>query len=671
MDTKTKGGCVRLFYALFVLGAMTIWQVGSAGESASGPSAGINRLIVKLRDRPGAGAAAMATAKRLSAPGLALGQIRRMSGGAEILALPGGMTPGEAQAVAEQLMQNPDVEFAEPDRWVEPAMVPTDPQYPYQWYLHDATSEVAAASLPNAWALEAGAPSIVVAVVDSGILSHEDLDVGRVLPGYDFISDLYIANDGDGRDANPADPGNWVTATDASAYPAMCGSSARDSSWHGTHVAGIIAATGDNGLGIAGINWGSKLLPVRVLGKCGGYLSDVLDGLRWAAGVSDPYLPANSNPARVINLSLGSVAACGPATQSAVNDALKRGAVVVAAAGNNFSGSAGAADAGAITPGNCAGVVTVGALDYWGSQARYSRTGANVTLSTPGLAQSLFNTGDTVPDADAYAYLQGTSMSAASVSGVASLMLSLNPALTPEQVRSKLQASARAFPDGSTCAPGVCGAGMLDAARAVRSAMANAGLDQQVPPGATVTLSGAGSVAVAPASIVSYEWAQTGGAPVLFSGGSITDRVFTAPVDAQILTFELTVTDDTGMTASDSVSVRVVSPVSFSSSSTTGGGSVSGGGGGCFIATAAYGTAEAADVVHLRRFRDRYLMTNVIGRAFVATYYKLSPPFADAIRPHPLLRKLIRIGLMPYVALARWFRDGSAASVAAARDGSR
>jgi serine protease len=639
-----------------------------AASNSGATADSVQRLLVKRR--------AVATARGSvttpggvrawsAAAGVALTSVRPMSGGAEVVMLPHPMTPAEAQAIVQRLQQDPGVEFVEPDRRVRPFLIPNDPDYSSQWYLHDARGEIAAANLPGAWDLSDGAPGVVVAVIDTGLLPHADIDPARVLPGYDFVSDPFMANDGDGRDTDTADPGDWVSDAEVGTHYG-CGTYAHASSWHGTHVAGIIGASADNGIGVSGVNPNAKLLPVRVLGKCGGYLSDVLDGARWAAGVADPSLPPNPHPARVLNLSLGAETVCTPLVQSAINDVLARGAVVVAAAGNN------AGEAAAITPGNCAGVIAVAALDRGGNRAYYSSSGPTVALSAPGGAQyflndangllSLFNVGTSAPTAspagDTYAFLQGTSVSAPQVAAVASLMLALNPWLSPAQIREKLQATARTFPAGSTCTSDSCGAGMLDAAVALQSAantvapIADAGTDQTVNANTLVALNGVSSAAATPARIVSYSWTQLSGPAVALSHPTGIDPTFVAPVQGGTLRFQLTVADDGGLTATDAVDVQVAAATVSSSSADSNAG---GGDSRCFIATAAYGTAEAADVRGLRRFRDRYLMTNPLGRAFVATYYRLSPPFADAIRPHPWLRQLVRIGLTPYVAVARWF----------------
>jgi serine protease len=640
----------------------------------------VPQIMVKLRNASTARAAQIGgeALRGLSeSAGVTVQHVRRMSGGVQILALPRHTTPGQTRAVIQQLLRDPNVEFAEPDHWVQPLLVPGDARYPEQWSLHEAVSEIAGANLPAAWDLTTGASGLVIAVVDTGVVVHADLDSTRMLAGYDFVTDAFVANDGDGRDGDPADPGDWVSAGDIASYQRLCTQS-ESSSWHGTHVTGIIAANGNNGAGVAGINWNSKLLPVRVLGKCGGYLSDVLDGARWAAGLAVPGAPVNSHPARVINMSLGATTSCSPLVQSAIDEILAAGVVVVAAAGNSGQ------DASAITPGNCPGVIAVGSIGRDGNRAYYSSTGATIALSAPGGAQmfindaggilSLLNTGATVPDAspggDRYAFLQGTSMAAPHVTGVVSLMLSLSPGLTPAQVRQKLRAASRSFPDGSTCTASLCGAGMLDALAAVQSALkttppvANAGDDTQAEPGAAITLNGAGSSATAPAILSGYAWTQISGTPVALSDAQAVSPSCASPGDSDTLVFQLTVTDDGALSSSDTVEVRVGSGVhtAAGSSSDNGGG---GGGGGCFIATAAYGTASAPEVRFLRGFRDRYLLTHGVGRVLVAAYYKSSPPLAEFIRSRPTLRAMVRAGLVPYVTAARWFGSAPAESAPA------
>ena len=257
-----------------------------------------------------------------------------------------------------------------------------------------------------------------------------------------------------------------------------------NSSWHSTHLAGTIAAQTNNGYGVAGVNWKSRILPVRVLGKCGGYDSDIVDGVTWAAGLPVTGVPTNPFPARVINLSLSGVSACPQLYQDAFNAVLATGAVIAVAAGNANQ------DASFHTPANCNGVITVAATGRAGQRANYSDYGSMVEIAAPGgsitdtgstadLVLSTLNTGTTLAEPLAggldYAEYQGTSMATPHVAGTAALMLARNPSLTPAQVTSIMQSSARAFPsvpaynrDCKASGPltgtqQLCGAGILDA----------------------------------------------------------------------------------------------------------------------------------------------------------------------------------------------------------------
>ena len=422
-----------------------------------------NRLIIKAQSSSPSqphGVSQTWLAELSAFAGFGLENLRPMSGGAHVLRLPRELPLAAVTQITRRLELHPDIAYAEPDRRIWPAVIPNDPRFAEQWHLFE---DAGGMRLSSAWDTTTGNPGVVVAVLDTGILAnHPDL-TGRTLPGFDFISNFGgRPNDGDGRDADPGDPGNWVEAAgdDCSAGTFVA------STWHGTHVAGSIAASADNGLGIAGINWVSKVLPVRVLGKCGGFFSDVVDGMRWAVGMEVPGVPANPNPARVLNLSLAARSSCVTLIQGAVNDVIAAGAVVVAGVGNNNDNAA------SFTPANCRGVMAVAATTRSGARAAYSNFGARVDISAPGglngtgSVLSTSNTGTTGPATHNYRAMVGTSMAAAQVSGVASLVLSANPGLTPAGVLSTLQATARAFPDGS-CTPSICGAGIIDAAAAV------------------------------------------------------------------------------------------------------------------------------------------------------------------------------------------------------------
>ena len=328
-----------------------------------------------------------------------------------------------------------------------------------------------------------------------------------MLPGYDFVTDPFIDNDGTpGRDSDASDPGDWVSPQDIAANNVGCTTAdVADSSWHGTQTAGLLGATTDNALGMAGITGAGRhllVLPVRVLGKCGGFDSDIIPAMRWAAGLSVPGVPSNPNPARVINLSLGGAGACGSVYQDAIREINRAGAVVVAAAGNTSGGAVN-------TPANCPGVIGVAGLRHLGSKVGYSDLGPEIALSAPAGncvnldGECLYplltttNTGATEPVEGEQAYTDGgfnatvgTSFSAPLVAGTAALMLAVQPSLNPDEVRQLLRTSARVFPTSGDesasglcqaptveqlecyCTTSTCGAGMLDAGAAVALAQA-------------------------------------------------------------------------------------------------------------------------------------------------------------------------------------------------------
>lgn len=396
------------------------------------------------------------------------------------------------QATLRRLRLHPDVASVTPNvRWqrTQSFVVPNDPLFTQQWHLQSSSAFASALNLPAAWALNTGAVRApVVAVVDGGVsYDHPDL-AGRLLPGYDFVSELSVANDGNGRDPDASDPGDWVTRAE-SLTPAFDGCDVSNSSWHGTAIAGQIAAATHNNLGVAGVSWGAQVLPVRAAGKCGALLSDLLDGMRWAAGLAVDGVPANPTPAKVINLSFGGSGPCDSAYQQTVNDVTAAGALVVVAAGNA---------AGPLTrPADCSVVVAVGAVRGDGAKASYSSYGANVALAVPGGSGmsgaadagllTTLNSGRTIPAGHSYGALTGTSFAAPLVAGTAALMLSTQPGLTPADLTALLKASVRPhtaqtnLPTCSTaaltqgicnCTVTTCGAGLLDTQRAVAAAAA-------------------------------------------------------------------------------------------------------------------------------------------------------------------------------------------------------
>jgi serine protease len=449
-----------------------------------------DRLIVRYKDAvdnsKGAMPARALTAARqalLARSGQQLGATMRLlrstATGADVMQLSRTMSMDEARALAADLMaRDPDVEYAEPDRIMLPLFVPNDPMYTQQWDLYEAKGGM---NVPAAWDKSTGA-GVNVAVIDTGYRPHVDLQ-GQILPGYDFITSATIAADGNGRDSDASDPGD-------NTYAGQCGTGipAQDeaSSWHGTHVAGTIAAKANNGVGVAGIAYGAKIVPARVLGKCGGYTSDIADAIVWASGGTVTGVPANANKARVLNLSLGGSGTCDTTTQNAINSARSRGAVVVVAAGNSNANAANS------NPANCAGVIAVAAVGRTGGKASYSNYGSVVDVAAPGGDSgagilSTWNAGTSSPAGDNYGYMMGTSMATPHVAAVAALMLSKNPNLTPDEVEAKLKSSARAFP--AACSG--CGAGIVDAAAAVNAAAATATAtpptQNEVEPNNTIT----------------------------------------------------------------------------------------------------------------------------------------------------------------------------------------
>ena len=444
----------------------------AAVAASAGDTRATDQIIVRYR--PGTAPDTSALSREA---GEAVSVQRRIQGGAIVSKLGARRSGRSVEALARRWASLPGVEYAEPDRILKPSAVPTDPSYVSQWDLFGPTtpalgSTLVGANLEPAWTITTGSPDVVVAVLDTGITAHADL-AGQAVPGYDFISDAQIGNDGSARDANPSDPGDWISSTEnASGFFAGCGTG--NSSWHGTHVAGTIAAATNNGLGVAGIAPSSKILPVRVLGKCGGYTSDIVDGMRWAAGLAVTGVPANPNPAAVLNLSLGGSGACSVTQQSAIDDITAVGATVVVAAGNSN------VDASASQPANCSKVITVAATGSTGSRAYYSNYGSLIELAgpggdsqlTPGTILSTLNAGLTTPSADSYVGYQGTSMATPHVAGVAALVKAVRPSTSASEMVSILQSTSAVFPTGSTCTTALCGTGMLDAAAAVTAASA-------------------------------------------------------------------------------------------------------------------------------------------------------------------------------------------------------
>jgi len=375
----------------------------------------------------------------------------------------------EGEAMAARLAMSPDIERVMLDTFETAQLTPNDEFFTTQWNLGTGPGGIRAQA---AWDVTQGSNAVVVAVVDSGILGqHPDL-AGRIAPGMDTITDPASARDGDARDGDATDLGTYGSA-------AECGGTARTSTWHGSHVAGIIGATGNNGIGIAGVDWRARIVPVRSLGRCGsGTTSDIVDGVAWAAGLPVPGLAPNANPARIINASLGGPGSCA-AYGGTLLDLAERGAVLIAAAGNDNDNALN------YRPANCALSLTVSAVGPTGEKAAYSNFSSALEVSAPGgdvdlRGQSVDTIGSTTGGGTQghdgtyrYTYGQGTSQAAPHVAGVAALMLSVAPSLIVADIRDTISDTARAYPAGTRCATaGDCGPGIVDAAAAVNFARA-------------------------------------------------------------------------------------------------------------------------------------------------------------------------------------------------------
>ena len=369
----------------------------------------------------------------------------------EVIQLDQPITRAEANVLVQQLVDSGKVALAEINEKRYAAVAPNDPLYPDQWYLKDfATPNNLGIGIEAAWSQTIGSPSIVVAVIDTGYTQHPDLPTP--LPGYDFFD----------NDTDATDPGD------------ACGTI--PVSWHGTKVAGIIGAKTNNGFGIAGINRQSQIQHIRILGACGGDTSDEIKAIRWAAGLPVDGISLNPTPARVINLSLGGEGACSTNEQEAINAATAAGSIVVVAAGNGGADNVGDdldLPQNAFSPANCHNVITVAATTSSGARASYTNFGSVVDIAAPGsnIRTTTLNGYDSV---------SGTSFATPIVSGIISLMLSVQPGLDYYGVLTLLKKDnvANSFPStpSSQCSSDIsalhyCGLGILDANHAVHTAL--------------------------------------------------------------------------------------------------------------------------------------------------------------------------------------------------------
>ncbi len=580
--------------ALFLAAAVLVSQPSPAAEEFN-PYAGresvaqdTDRVIVKLRATGPSGTSKPVIDSRTAADriaevgqraGLRMRRLRELGAQMQVLQVENAQATGSLEDALRRLRADPDVEFAEPDARMRPHRLPNDPGFPGQWFLQ---ASVAGANGPTAaatdavasWDLTTGTPAVVVAVIDTGVrFDHPDLrpaaEGGKLLPGYDFVSansngTARSANDGDGWDPDPSDPGDWVSSEDRQ-FPQFSDCPIDDSSWHGTRVSGMLAGLTDNGTGIAGVGWDHRILPIRVLGKCGGLTSDIIAGMRWAAGLPQSGAPANPHPARILNLSLGGEGECLNSYQTAIDEITARGVVVVVSAGNDGSE--------VDRPANCRGVVSVTGIRHVGTKVGFANLGPDVSIAAPGgncvnvgpgqpclySLDTTTNLGLTTPAENGYTdqinrFNVGTSFAAPIVSGIAALMLAVNERLTPAKLLQRLQLSASPFPVSSdasvptcrvpqtsddeqlsecNCTTATCGAGMANARAAVADAlrpMAVVSAPSVANAGDTVELTGVASLGANDRTIVSYEWTLVSGATSLTaSTGSQTS--FVAPGD--------------------------------------------------------------------------------------------------------------------------------------------
>lgn len=412
-----------------------------SGLSAAQP----DRLIVRFSDKSADAAGVVAAADQRIARAVAsvgaehlveMQRRRTLATGAELFeAKWSGIV--DRDRVIEQLRKAPGIRYVEVDARRQPAAVPNDPRYAEQWHYFEAAGGL---NLPGAWDRSTG-EGVVVAVIDTGERPHPDL-LANLVQGVDLIGDLSTANDGNGRDNNPADPGDWVEVGECNSTSFI------PSSWHGTHVAGTVAAVANNALDGTGVAPSARVASVRALGKCGGFTSDIADGIVWAAGGSVAGVRDNPNPAQVINMSLGGGGSCSQTEQEAIDFAVNRSVAITVAAGNDNS------DASQFSPASCRNVITVAATGRSGERAFYSNFGTAIDVAAPGGAQgpeangvlSTLNGGRRGPREDILAFYQGTSMAAPHIAGVVALMRAVRPDLTALQAECVLQQTVRSFP---------------------------------------------------------------------------------------------------------------------------------------------------------------------------------------------------------------------------------
>lgn len=361
----------------------------------------------------------------------------------------------------QALRKRPDVLYAEPNYILQAYAVPNDGYYSYQWHYP-------LINLPQAWDITTGSSNVTVAVLDTGVLlNHPDLQT-QLTAGYDFINDPANSLDGDGIDNNPNDPGNQQNPDGSSSF-------------HGTHVAGTVAAATSNNKGVAGVAWNVKIMPVRVLGKGGrGSSYDILQGVRYASGLQNDSGTVPARRADIINLSLGGSSYSQDA-QSVYTQARNAGVIIIAASGNSSTGIP-------HYPASYNGVVSVSAVDINKALTSYSNYGAAIDVAAPGGDSSRDNNGDGYGDGVlstdgddksgpavqfTYAFKDGTSMACPHVAGVAALMKSVNAAMTPDNFDTWLQSGDLTDDIGSAGRDDKFGYGLINAKKAVTKAQSS------------------------------------------------------------------------------------------------------------------------------------------------------------------------------------------------------
>ena len=556
--------CISLSLALAACGASTVSDTTSeakaavaAADTASSsaislqtalkmnltslsPDASSDRFIVKYKTGTGERRAASAVQSKLNRlasdfPSKAH-HMRRMGIGADVVTTERKLTAKEAKAFMRAIASDPNVEYVEPDTEMSTTMVPNDPEYFRQWSLASnlkPSTPYPGIRAEGAWDIANGAGS-VIAMVDNGVTRHSDLDA-NILPGYDFTA----YNQG-GNGSNPG------ITTETCAVQ-----------WHGTHVAGIMAAPANNGLGIAGIASAAKVVPVRVLNGCGkGYTSDIADGIVWAAGGSIPGVPANPHPAGIINVSLGGNGFCETTFQNAIDYAVSQGAVVTAAAGNDQTSTTN------FEPANCRNVINVGGSNRYGARWIGSNFGPVVDIAAPADSiWSTYNSGTSAPGAEAYAFMNGTSMATPMVSAVIALAQSVAPTpLSAAEMRTLLSQNAQPFPTGQP--DYALGRGILDANATViaaRSGKIPAAADFKCAESTAVMQVTCTDLSTARGvPIQSWAWNFGTGAPDFTRTQSVNPTVnYDYP---GIYEITLTVTDNTGAVSRLTRPFRVIPP---------------------------------------------------------------------------------------------------------------